>query len=59
MTDPVVYTVRISHWADGEVEAEVEDVGDSPSDRASVAHALREAADLVERGSPVRKEDYS
>lgn len=59
MSDPVVYTVIIRHWADGDVDAEVRDVGDSEADRASVAHALRAAADLVERGTPVRQENYS
>lgn len=59
MTDPVIYTVEIQHWADGEVDATVRNVGDSEEDRKSVAHALRKAADLVENGKPIHRGDYS
>jgi hypothetical protein len=57
--NPVVYTVVIQHWDDGDVDATVSDVGDSEEDRKSVAHALRKAADLVEHGKPVHRENYS
>ena len=46
--DPVVYTVRVEHWADGTVAVEVHGVGDSPNDRESIAWALRKAAHKVE-----------
>jgi hypothetical protein len=51
-TDPVTYTVQITHWLDGDIECRVNDVGDSETDRASVAYALRHAADMVENGDP-------
>lgn len=59
MTDPVVYTVTIEHWADGEVDVRVQDVDSTPRDRASIAWALRRAADLIEQGEPKRKGELS
>lgn len=53
MTDPVVYTVLVQHWQDGEIHTEVRDVGESESDRRAVAFALRAAADQVEFGEPI------
>lgn len=51
--DPVIFTVEIQHWADGEVGAKVFGVGDSEQDRKAIAFALREAATLVEDGLPL------
>lgn len=48
----VDYRVRVTHWEDGDIDVHVSDVGHSQSDRASVAFALRQAADMVEQGDP-------
>lgn len=53
------YRVDVTHHDDGEVDVQVHDVGDSEQDRAAVAYALRQAADMVERGQPVRKENFN
>lgn len=48
---PVCYTVRLTdHW-DGTLQVFVEDVSDDDRSRASVAHALRRAADMLENPS--------
>lgn len=47
-TDPVEYTVKLTHYHDGEVITEVLGVGDSLADRAAVAYALREAIRQLE-----------
>ena len=57
--DPVVYTVRIEHWADGTVGVEVYGVGDSPHDRESIAWALRKAAHKVETCESKKLEQFS
>ena len=59
MTDPVIYTVTVTHWQDGDIDVKVNDVGDSPEDRASVAFAIRLAADKVEQCEPLQWERYS
>lgn len=59
MVDPVVYTVTVMHWQDGDIDVQVNDVGSSPEDRAAVAFALRRAADKVEQGEPLSQERYS
>lgn len=58
-TDPVVYTVTVQHWQDGDVECQVQDVGDSDADRAAVAYALRRAADMIEHGTPLSSTMFS
>ncbi len=55
----VIYTVRICHDDDGDIDVAVEDVGSSESDRAAVAWALREAARLVEEGQPIERGMFS
>lgn len=51
----VSYTVDITHDDDGDITVAVHDVGDSLEDRASIAYALREAADQVEHGTPLQR----
>ncbi|MDE2107276.1 MAG: hypothetical protein KGL39_59310 [Patescibacteria group bacterium] len=40
MTDPVRYTLRISHWQDGSVDLEVEDIEYSEHNVKSIIYAL-------------------
>ena len=47
---PSIYTVRVTHSWDGELEVAVEDVKDTPEGRKAVAWALRHGADMLERG---------
>lgn len=53
------YRVDVTHHDDGDVDVQVYDVGHSEQDRAAVAYALRQAADLVEQGQPVTKESFN
>jgi hypothetical protein len=57
--NPTVYTVEITHWDDGEINVSIKGAGDSDEDRASIAHALRHAIDLVENGTVFRRENFS
>ena len=45
---PVHYTVRLTHHWDDSLEVFVEDVADDDRSRASVADALRRAANMLE-----------
>ena len=56
---PVSYSVHITHYDDGDIDVEVHDVGSSDADRASVAWALRQAANLVEQGLPISKDMFN
>lgn len=51
-----LYTVQIHHDDSGDIEVVVTDAGSSESDRASIAHALREAARMVEEGLPIQRD---
>lgn len=53
-TVPTVYTVRVTHHWNGEIDASFEDVGDSEDDKAAVAFALRRIADNL--GASAAKE---
>ena len=53
------YTVQIAHDDDGDFNVTVTDAGSSESDRASIAWALREAAQLVEDGLPIARDMMS
>jgi hypothetical protein len=53
------YTVVIQHDDDGELNVQITDAGHSESDRASIAHALREAARMVENGLPIERGMFS
>jgi hypothetical protein len=55
----VTYRVDVTHWDDGDIDVQVREVGSSEQDRASVAWALRQAADLVERGEPIQRDQFS
>jgi hypothetical protein len=52
----VSYRVEILHYDSGDLEVHVFDVGDSESDRSSIAWALREAANKVLHGVPINKD---
>ena len=53
MIDPVIYTVRIEHWADGTLITKVEGIASEEKDRESAAWALRQAADsLLSNANP-------
>lgn len=54
-------TTHVQHDDDGDldVDVKVEGVGHSVTDRASIAWALRQAADMVETGAVVPKEMFS
>lgn len=54
-----IYTVQIQHDDDGELNVTVTEAGSSERDRASIAWALREAARLVEEGSPIHRDMFS
>lgn len=51
MDDTVEYIVAIRHHQDGEVEISIQGVGDSESDRKSIAYALEQAINLVLNGN--------
>lgn len=53
------YTVEIEHDDSGELDVKVRDAGSSEADRAAIAWALREAANLVERGLPIERSQYN
>jgi hypothetical protein len=59
VSDPVTYTVKVSHWHDGEVNVVVEGIGTSENDCACAVHALLLAADQIARGVPRKKEHFS
>lgn len=48
--DPVVYTVEIRHYHDGDIDVRIVGVASDERSKQSVAHTLRVAADLVEKG---------
>lgn len=50
MTDPVTYSVHISHWNDGQIDVMVESVGSSIEDRESIIYALATAIDIIRDG---------
>jgi hypothetical protein len=49
---PVCYTVRLTQGWNGELAVLVEDVADDQRSRESIAAAMREGVDLIERGVP-------
>lgn len=53
------YTVEIEHDDSGDLNVRVRDAGSSETDRAAIAWALREAADMVERGQPIDRAQYN
>lgn len=57
--DPVVYSIEIAHWQDGEVEVTIHDIGDSPDDLKAVEYALEKALEKVRNGTPQRKVMFS
>jgi hypothetical protein len=55
----VTYTVTISHWDDGELVVSVSGIGASDEDRASLAWALRRAAEMADDGILTMREEFS
>lgn len=53
------YTVEIQHDDSGDLDVRIKEAGSSESDRASIAWALRQAADLVERGLPIQRDNFN
>lgn len=51
---------HVNHGTDCWCKPEIDTTDDGELlDRAAVAYALRQAADMVERGQPVRKENFN
>lgn len=59
MNDETTYTVTITHHASGDLNVTVTEAGSSESDRAAIAWALREAAQMVENGHLVERGLFS
>ncbi len=53
------YVATITHDDTGDLNVMIEGAGSSPDDRASIAWALRAAADLVEHGEVVEKVTFN
>lgn len=53
------YVATITHDDDGDLHVKIEVAGSSPDDPASIAWALRTAADLIEHGEIVEKVTFN
>jgi ribosomal protein S9 len=48
--DPVEYTIKVSHWNDGDVNVQITGAGDSDKDREAIAYAIQQALHIVKHG---------